>query len=155
MYLRSFFSIAFIFFMTFTSTAQQANNVQRGQRGYTPPPKYNASTFIELHEVHEESLMILSKCEKPFNLDAFQKEIMKSMLIKKFEDENAILSDKGNTREDRRKKVIDRNNVFLKDLGSILTTEQVDQFKIMDFTETKEDKKEKKKNRKKNRKNNS
>jgi len=138
-----------------TAFAQQANNVQRGQRGYVPPPKYNASTFIELHEPHEETVLIMSKCEDVFQLDAFQKEIMKSMLIKKFEDENAILSDKGNTREDRRKKIIDRNNVFLKDLGSILTTEQVNQFKIMDFTETKEDKREKKKKRKKNRKNNS
>ena len=129
--------------------AQQPNRIQRGQRGYIPPPKYSNSAFIDLKEPQEETKIILLKCDEVFNLDAFQKEILKSMLIKKFEDENVILRDKGNTREDRKKKIINRNNVFYNELSSILTLEQINEFKILDFEESKEEKKDKKKKKRK------
>jgi hypothetical protein len=74
------------------------------------------------------------------------------MVFKKIEDENNIFLDKGNTRETRKKKIIDRNNLFFSDLTSILTQEEIDEYKIMDFEETAEDKKEKKKKKKRNRK---
>jgi len=148
--------IVFLIFLLSLSTqfilAQQADNSQRGQRGYIPPPRYSNTTFIELKDPQEETKLILSKCVTTFGLDDFQEQILKSMLLKKIEDENNILSDKGNTRDDRKKKVIDRNNLFISELNSIMTPEQIEQYKVMDFSETKEDKKEKKKKKKKNKK---
>ena len=145
--------VIFLFFVCCISAqpmfSQQADHIQRGQRGYVPPPRYIGGTYIDLKDPQEESNLIMSKCVTKFNLDDFQKEILKSMLIKKIEDENIILRDKANSREDRKKKIADRNNLFYKELASILTQEQVDDYKIMDFSETAEEKKEKKKKRKK------
>jgi len=145
--------VIFLFFVCCFSAqpmfSQQADHIQRGQRGYVPPPRYIGGTYIDLKDPQEESNLIMSKCVTKFNLDDFQKEILKSMLIKKIEDENIILRDKANSREDRKKKIADRNNLFYKELASILTQEQVDDYKIMDFSETAEEKKEKKKKRKK------
>lgn len=132
--------------------AQQVDRIQRGQRGYTPPPKVNYETYIELKDPYEATSIILPKCVEAFELDAFEKEILKNILIKQFESQNAILSDKKNSREDRKKKILDFDKFFYKELSSILSEEEIEEFKIMDFEETKEEKKKKKKNRRKNRK---
>ena len=131
-----------------SSFAQQADRIQRGQRGYVPPPKYSKGTYIEIKDPQQEAAIIIPKCEQEFGLDDFQKEIMKSMIIKKIESENAILEDKGNTRDDRKKKIIELNNNYLTELASILTPEQINQYKVMDFTETSEDRKERKRKEK-------
>lgn len=132
--------------------AQQADRIQRGQRGYTPPPKVNYETYIELKDPYEATSIILPKCVEAFKLDTFEKEILKNILIKQFESQNAILSDKKNSREARKKKILDFDKIFYKELSSILSEEEIEEFKIMDFKETKEEKKKKKKNRRKNRK---
>ena len=132
--------------------AQQVDRIQRGQRGYTPPPKQNYETFIELKDPYEETNIILAKCIKAFDLDAFEKEILKNILIKNFESQNTILGDKKNSREDRKKKTLDLDKNFYNELSSILSVEEIEEYKVMDFEETKEEKKQKKKNRRKNRK---
>lgn len=138
-----------LLFSVGTSKAQQIDRIQRGQRGYVPPPKQTLNTYIELKDPHHEASFIVPACEKEFKLDAFQKEIFKSLLIKKIEDENAILSDEKNTREDRKQKLISRNNLFFVELESIMTKEQIDTFKHMDFTEDEKEHKKKKKREKK------
>ena len=153
MNIRLIIAVLFISMSFHAVQAQQADRVQRGQRGYTPPSNQVQTTYIELYDPHYEVSVIVPKCEKEFSLDAFQSEILKSMLLKKFEDENEILSDKANSREERKKKLIERNNMFFKDLESIMTKEQIEKFKLMDFSETKEEKKERKKKKRKKKKN--
>lgn len=131
--------------------AQQADRIQRGQRGYTPPPNVNYETYIELKDPYEETNIILPKCIEEFKLDAFEKEILKNILIKQFESQNEILSDKKNSREARQKKFLDLDKYFYKELSLILTTEEIEKYKVMDFEESKEEKKKKKKNQRKNR----
>jgi hypothetical protein len=65
--------------------AQQADQIQRGQRGYNPPIIYNNETFIELVDPYDEVDKMLPKCIAVLGLDAFEQEIIKGMLIKKFE----------------------------------------------------------------------
>ncbi len=137
-------------FSTYAVFGQQQDRVQRGQRGYVPPPKFDTSASISLKEPHEEAVMITAKCEETFGLDAFQKEILKGLLIRKFEDENAILLDESNSRDDRRAKLIARDKQYLNDLASILTPNQIEDYKLMDFSETREERKEKKRRKKKN-----
>lgn len=132
--------------------AQQIDGIQRGQRGYVPPPKQSFKTYFELKDPYEETNIILPKCVEAFKLDAFEKEILKSILIKNIESHNVILSDKKNTREVRQKKIIELNKYFYKELSSILSEEEIEEYKVMDFEETKEEKKKKKKDRRKNRK---
>ncbi|RLD29150.1 MAG: hypothetical protein DRI75_04325 [Bacteroidetes bacterium] len=135
-----------------TINAQQIDRIQRGQRGYVPPARLSNETYIETKDPYREANIILPKCIEEFELDAFEKEVLKNMLIKKFENQNVILSDKNNNRETRRKKMLDLDKDFYKELSSILTAEEIEQFKVMDFVQSKEVKKKKKKNRRKNRK---
>lgn len=148
MKIKILLSVLALGFALQTVTAQQADRQIRGSRGYIPTPKYSKGSYIEVRNPEKEVAIIIPKCEAEFGLDAFQKEILKSLLLNKFEDENVIIKDKGNNRESRKKKVIALNNNFFKELASILTQEQIDQYKIMDFTETKEERKEKKRKRK-------
>jgi len=136
----------------FMISAQNVNRIQRGQRGYTPPPKYSMSTFIELKDPVEHTNRVVNKCTEAFGLDDFEREILKSMVYKNVEAENAILEDEGNTREMRKQKVIALNNQFLKDLTNILSDEEISQYKMMDFEEVEDDKKKKKKDRKRKKK---
>ena len=144
--------ILLVAIMTFSGqliTAQQADRIQRGMRGYTPPPRLQQGTYIDTLDPQEQTEIIIQKCEEELKIDDFQKEIMKNMVFKKIEAENAILLDKGNTREDRKKKITDLNNQFLVELSGILTPDQVQKYNTLEFTETREEKKEKKKRKKK------
>lgn len=143
--------IVCLFFFGNATYAQQADRIQRGQRGYVPPPKFSNKTFIELHDVAVETDYIVNMAVKEYGLDDFQKEILKNMVTKKLEDENAILTDKSNSREERKKKIVARNNLFFSELNGILTPEQVEGFRNLDFEQMGEESKEEKKKSKKKR----
>ena len=93
--MESFFKfltfIAILFFST-QSFSQQLYNVQRGQRGYIPPPKYEASAYITTLDVYEELNIVLPMCVASFSLDEFETQILKGMLVKKFDSYNAVVS---------------------------------------------------------------
>lgn len=125
--------------------AQQANQIQRGQRGYVPEMRLNEETYIDLVDPFVEIEKMMPKCITVLGLDAFEQEIVKGMLLKKFESQNAILSDEKNTRADRKKKIDDLDKGFLVELGAILKPEEIDKFRAIDFTETKSEKKKRKK----------
>lgn len=128
--------------------AQQVDRIQRGQRGYTPPIIYNEETFIELVDPYDEVDKMIPKCAAELGLDAFEKEIIKGMLIKKFEKQNAILEDEKNTRSDRKKKIDDLEKEYLKELATILNPDKIEKYKTIDFSETNKEKKNRKKRRK-------
>ena len=128
--------------------AQQLNQVQRGQRGYVPQMRLNEDTYIDLVDPYAEVDKMMPRCVTELNLDAFEQEIMKAMLLKKFESSNAILSDEKNLRADRKKKLDALNKEFLKELRTILSSEEVDIFNAIDFSESKIEKKRRKKKKK-------
>jgi hypothetical protein len=129
--------------------AQQADQIQRGQRGYNPPIIYNNETFIELVDPYDEVDKMLPKCIAVLGLDAFEQEIIKGMLIKKFESQNAILEDEKNKREDRKKKIDALNKQYIIELSTILKPDEIVKYQAIDFTETNKEKK-KRKNKNKN-----
>jgi len=130
--------------------AQQANQIQRGQRGYVPEMKLNEETYIDLVDPFAEIEKMMPKCIAVLNLDAFEQEIIKGMLLKKFESKNAILSDEKNSRADRKKKIDALDKGFLVELGTILKPDEIDKFRAIDFTETKAEKKKRKKKKRNN-----
>jgi len=130
-------------------SAQQAYRTQRGQRGYTPPPKAPSDAYIEIKDPYEVTSMMLPKCVEAFSLDDFEKEILKGMLIKKYEGLNVVLENKDNNREERKSKMLALDKAFFLELSSILSIDEVEDFKMMDFSETREERKEKKRNKKK------
>lgn len=129
------------------SFAQNLGQIQRGQRGYVPPMVLNNETYIEVVEPYEEVEKMMPKCASVLKLDAFEQEILKGMLIKKFESQNFIVKDEKNTREDRKRKFTALDKEFFTELGTILSPEQIEAYKNIDFKESSKDKKKRKKNK--------
>jgi hypothetical protein len=124
---------------------------QRQQRRFSPAPVQSTQNSIELKNPYEVMSIILPKCVEAFKLDDFEKEIIKGILLKKLESQNVILGDEDSSVDDKKKMLKEIDNIFYKDLALILSTEEIESFKTMDFSETKEDKKQKKKKKKKKR----
>ena len=129
------------------SFAQNLGQIQRGQRGYVPPMELNSETYIEVVEPFDEVEKMMPKCIAVLKLDAFEQEIIKGMLLKKFESQNFIVKDEKNTREDRKRKLIALDKQYIDELGTILSPEQIEAYKSIDFKESSKDKKKRKKNK--------
>ncbi len=137
-------------FISLQSFSQQVYNIQRGQRGYIPPPKYEASAYITTLNVYEELDAVLPMCVTAFNLDEFETQILKGMLLKKFESYNSIVSNTDNSKESRQDQLKQLEIDFVKSLSIILTPDEITTYVDMDFSDKKkENKKKRRKNRKK------
>jgi len=139
--------IAILFFST-QSFSQQLYNVQRGQRGYVPPPKYEASAYITTLDVYEELNIVLPMCVSSFSLDEFETQILKGMLVKKFDSYNAVVSNTDLSKEARQDQLKQLEIDFVKSLTIILTPDEITTYVDMDFKKKKKEKKGKKKRRK-------
>ena len=139
--------IAILFFST-QSFSQQIYNVQRGQRGYVPPPKYEASAYITTLDVYEELNVVLPMCVASFSLDEFETQILKGMLVKKFDSYNAVVSNTDLSKEARQDQLKQLEIDFVKSLTIILTPDEITTYVDMDFNKKKKEKKGKKKRRK-------
>jgi len=139
--------IAILFFST-QSFSQQLYNVQRGQRGYIPPPKYEASAYITTLDVYEELNMVLPMCVASFSLDEFETQILKGMLMKKFDSYNAVVSNTDLSKDDRQDQLKQLEIDFVKSLTIILTPDEITEYVDMDFNKKKKGKKRKKKRKK-------
>ena len=149
--MESFFKfltfIAILFFST-QSFSQQLYNVQRGQRGYIPPPKYEASAYITTLDVYEELSIVLPMCVASFSLDEFETQILKGMLVKKFDSYNAVVSNTDLSKEARQDQLKQLEIDFVKSLTIILTPDEITEYVDMDFNKKKKGKKRKKKRKK-------
>ena len=149
--MESFFKfltfIAILFFST-QSFSQQIYNVQRGQRGYVPPPKYEASAYITTLDVYEELNIVLPMCVSSFSLDEFETQILKGMLVKKFDSYNAVVSNTDLSKEARQDQLKQLEIDFVKSITIILTPDEITTYVDMDFNKKKKEKKGKKKRRK-------
>lgn len=132
--------------------SQQLGRNQNRQRGYPPPARPITGAYIDIVDPYEEANKIQQKCVKEFNLDAFEKEILKNILVKKFENQNAIITKEKDNREAKKNKIVVLEKNFYIELSSILNEEEIEQYKVMDFAETREEKKQRKKKKRKKRK---
>ena len=138
--------ILFILLLSFTNSfAQQVYGVQRGQRGYIPPPKFESSVYVTTINTYDELNKILPKCVEIFMLDDFEKEILKGLLLEKFENYNQIVEKTDSSKQARQESLKQLEIDFVKSLAVILTPDEISVFVDTDFN----DKKEKKKRRKK------
>ena len=130
------------------SFSQQLYNVQRGQRGYIPPPKYEASAYITTLDVYEELNKVLPVCVTTFSLDEFESQILKGMLLKKYESYNSIVSNTDNSKEARQEQLKQLDIDFVKSLTIILTPDEITTYVDMDFSDKKKSKKKRKRKKK-------
>ena len=129
--------------------AQQVYGVQRGQRGYIPPPKYEASVYITTLNAYEELEKILPKSVEIFSLDDFEKEIFKGLLLEKFENYNRIVENTDSSKQARQESLKQLEIDFVKSLAVILTPDEITTFVDLDFSGKEEKKKRRKEKRKK------
>ena len=140
-----FFTFIAILFFSVQLFSQQVYNIQRGQRGYIPPPKYEASAYITTLDVYEELNKVLPVCITTFSLDEFESQILKGMLLKKYESYNSIVSNTDNSKEARQEQLKQLEIDFVKSLTIILTPDEITTYVDMDFSEKKKGKKKRKK----------
>ena len=141
-----------LFILLFYSSnifAQQVYGVQRGQRGYIPPPKYEASVYITTLNAYEELEKILPKSVEVFSLDDFEKEIFKGLLLEKFENYNRIVENTDSSKQARQEALKQLEIDFVKSLAVILTPDEITTFVDMDFSGKEEKEKRRKEKRKK------
>ena len=70
--------LLFLALLSFSNLfSQQPYGIQRGQRGYIPPPKFESSVYITTIDSYEELNKTLPRCVGLFSLDDFEKEILK------------------------------------------------------------------------------
>ena len=143
--------IFLLFILVFSSNtlAQQLYGPQRGQRGYIPPPKYEASVYITTLNAYEELEKILPKSVEIFSLDDFEKEIFKGLLLEKFENYNRIVENTDSSKQARQEALKQLEIDFVKSLAVILTPDEITTFVDMDFSGKEEKKKRRKEKRKK------
>ena len=145
--MKVFFKFLIFFFISIFSIesfSQQLYNVQRGQRGYIPPPKYEASAYITTLDVYEELNKVLPVCVTAFSLDEFETQILKGMLLNKYESYNAIVSNTDNSKESRQEQLKQLDIDFVKSLTIILTPDEITTYVDMDFSDKKKGKKKRK-----------
>ena len=143
-----FLTFITILFFSVQSFSQQVYNIQRGQRGYVPPPKFEASAYITTLDVYEELNVVLPMCVASFSLDEFETQILKGMLVKKFDSYNAIVSNADLSKEARQDQLKQLEIDFVKSLTIILTPDEITEYVDMDFNKKKKGKKRKKKRKK-------
>ena len=143
-----FLTFITILFFSVQSFSQQLYNVQRGQRGYIPPPKYEASAYITTLDVYEELNIVLPMCVTSFSLDEFETQILKGMLMKKFDSYNAVVSNTDLSKDARQDQLKQLEIDFVKSLTIILTPDEITEYVDMDFNKKKKGKKRKKKRKK-------
>ena len=143
-----FFTIIAILFFSVQSFSQQLYNIQRGQRGYVPPPKYEASAYITTLDIYEELDKVLPMCVSSFSLDEFETQILKGMLLKKYESYNSIVSNTDNSKEARQEQLKQLEIDFVKSLTIILTPNEITTYVDMDFNKKKKGKNRKKRKKK-------
>ena len=146
--LFKFLSFIDILFLSVQSFSQQVYNIQRGQRGYVPPPKFEASAYITTLDVYEELNVVLPMCVASFSLDEFETQILKGMLVKKFDSYNAVISNTDLSKEARQDQLKQLEIDFVKSLTIILTPDEITEYVDMDFNKKKKGKKRKKKRKK-------
>jgi len=122
---------------------------ERGQRGYTPMPKYDSSAYVSTLNIYKELDKILPKCKEEFILDEFEMQILKGLLIKKMEGYNMIVDNEDYTRDVRLSKLKLNEFEYVKSLNSILSSDEVSRYIEMDFESNSDEKKKKRKKRKK------
>ena len=143
----------FLFILLVSSSnliAQQVYGIQRGQRGYIPPPKYEASAYISTINAYEELEKVLPKSVEIFKLDDFEREIFKGLLLEKYDNYNRIVENTDLSKEARQDALRQLEIDFVKSLSVILTPDEISMFVDMDFSEKKQKKKKKKRKNKNN-----
>jgi len=98
---------------------------ERGQRGYTPPPKYSGPQSPEKPDVMLLSQSRADFYEEELGIDAFEKEVLKTYLKNYYTETVAIEFDEKLKFEDKAERLVVHKVALETELQSFLNNEQV------------------------------
>ncbi len=152
--IKSFIILVFFCCIATNLLGQNYGVPQRGQRGYSPPPRTTEATEPTPPDVFLLSQERANMYQELMTLDNFQKEILKSFLQDYYKKTSSIAFDANLKIEDKQKGVNAEKKVLEKKLLDIFSVEQVEIIMTEEQfgTKSKEFKKEKRKEEKKKRK---
>jgi len=147
--LRSFFCI-----FENPTFAQDVYRIQRGQRGYTPPPTpIKTSHYDEKRDANSIANEQLPVYAEALQLDDFQKELVKNMIVDHYTKREVIRTNYEMNFGDKQDAYVKLEEEFHRELSTVLSEEQVAAFKKVEFLDNKEQRKEEKRKKKKKKKN--
>jgi len=153
--------VIIIILLTLTANTVMAQGLyrnQRGQRGYTPPPKpLEVNAYDKKMDANAIANAQLPTYSEVLKLDDFQKELVKNILIDHFTKREVLRTDFGLSFGDKQDAYTKLDEELHTELATILSPEQVEAFKKVQFIDDKkllkEEKRKKKKKRKRDKKN--
>ena len=146
-------SVAFM--MTVIGLNAQVSAIQPGQRGYTPPPMDRPALDRASENTLADLDMKMDIYEEEFQLDAFEKAVLKNSIVKFEEGRMAIINDSDLDYKKRQEAVEKLKPTFYQDVSVFLTEDEINKFIAMHFGEEamKSEMKKRKKAKKKKKKN--
>lgn len=136
---------------SFTSLeAQNLNQIQRGQRGYSPPPLDREQGAISIENTVEQVDEKMELYAVEFGLDAFEKAVMKNYLVDFETEKMAILENENIAYDIKQQSVLKLNDKLRGKLATMLSEDELNRFAELHFgPQDKKKKRKKKKNRNK------
>ncbi len=153
MKLKIFFVLV-LFMSTLSVEAQNFGRPQRGQRGYTPPPRPVVAGESEKPDINQLSLDKATLYKEILGIDVFEKEVLRTYL-KDYYKARIDIDHNPDLKFDEKRELINvEQKKFEKALKEVFSDAQVEQILLEENfgNKAKEKKKEEKKGKKKKRK---
>ena len=144
------FTVAVVLGTLGTSFGQNLNNIQRGQRGYIPPPLPREQGAIAIDNTLEDIDEKMDLYAAEFELDAFEKAVVKNYIVEYENEKMALLQNENITYDVKQQSILKLNDKLGATLSTMLTEDQVSRFGELHFGQQKKKKKKKKKRGKDN-----
>ncbi len=125
--------------------AQNLNDIQRGQRGYIPPPIDREQGGIAVENTLENIDQEMDIYAKEFELDAFEKAVLKNYIVEFETEKMALLSDETLSYDVKQQSLLKLNEKLRGKLNTVLTQDQIGAFELLHFAPKSEKKKKRKK----------
>ncbi|MDC7997950.1 hypothetical protein [Gilvibacter sediminis] len=129
-----------------TAAAQNLGQIQRGQRGYVPPPLPRDQGAIAIENTLEDIDEKMDLYATEFELDAFEKAVVKNFIVEYEKEKMGIMADESIAYDVKQQSYKKLNEKLSGNLVTVLTEEQVARFGELHFSEKKK-KKKKRRNR--------
>ncbi|NQX78174.1 hypothetical protein [Gilvibacter sp.] len=130
-----------------TAAAQNLGQIQRGQRGYVPPPLPRDQGAIAIEDTLEDIDEKMDLYETEFELDAFEKAVVKNYIVEYEKEKMGIMADESITYDVKQQSYKKLDEKLSGNLVTVLTEEQVARFGELHFGDKKKKKKKKRRNR--------
>lgn len=130
-----------------TAFGQNLNQVQRGQRGYIPPPIPRDQGAIAIDDTLEGLDEKMDIYATEFELDAFEKAVVKNYIVDYENEKMDLLRNENISYDVKQQSILKLNDKLRANLGTMLTEEQLGRFGELHFGDQKKKKKKKKRNK--------